>query len=69
MKYRVGMVVRDTKWDGSYTGTVVRVSKSTVFVQWHNCSVEDKLYPKDIVSAPDVENPPNNGFKPMIVRF
>jgi hypothetical protein len=38
-----GMRVRDTKWDGSFTGTIVRVTASSVFVAWDGICVEDEL--------------------------
>jgi hypothetical protein len=52
-----GAVVRDRKWGGRYTGTVVRVEGDSIFVQWHGTSVEDQLDPADVTLAPDVPSP------------
>jgi hypothetical protein len=38
-----GMRVRDTKWDGSFTGTITKVTTSSVFVAWDGTCVEDEL--------------------------
>jgi hypothetical protein len=38
-----GTVVRDRKWGGTCTGTVVRRDGDSVFVAWHNSFVEDEL--------------------------
>jgi hypothetical protein len=38
-----GTVVRDRKWGGTCTGTVVRREGDNVFVAWHNSFVEDEL--------------------------
>ncbi|OGS32996.1 MAG: hypothetical protein A2218_10445 [Elusimicrobia bacterium RIFOXYA2_FULL_53_38] len=39
--------VRDKKWNGKYTGTVVRTAtrngSQVLFVQWDNLAVEDEL--------------------------
>jgi hypothetical protein len=32
-------------------GTVTRVSESSVFIQWHDCAVEDELDFDEIVST------------------
>ena len=32
-------------------GTVTRVSEGSVFVQWHNCAVEDELDYEELVST------------------
>lgn len=46
-KIKKGDRVRDTKWGGKHTGTVVRTATSAsrrwVFVQWDNIAVEDQL--------------------------
>ena len=42
-KIRKGDRVRDAKWGGKYTGTVVRTAGQKVFVQWDNLAVEDEL--------------------------
>jgi len=42
-KIRKGDRVRDAKWGGKYTGTVVRTAGQSVFVQWDNIAVEDEL--------------------------
>lgn len=38
-----GTVVRDRRWGGTYTGTVVRREGRSVFVAWHGSFVEDEL--------------------------
>ena len=47
MRIRKGDRVRDLKWGGKFTGTVVRVQTSAsrrwVYVQWDNIAVEDQL--------------------------
>jgi len=42
-KIRKGDRVRDVKWGGKYTGTVVRTVGQSVFVQWDGIAVEDEL--------------------------
>jgi hypothetical protein len=42
-KIQKGDRVRDAKWGGKYTGTVVRTAGQSVFVQWDNIAVEDEL--------------------------
>ena len=46
-KIRKGDRVRDAKWGGKFTGTVVRVQTSAsrrwVYVQWDIIAVEDQL--------------------------
>ncbi|MBI4376338.1 MAG: hypothetical protein HY549_07790 [Elusimicrobia bacterium] len=46
-RIRKGDRVRDVKWGGKFTGTVVRVQTSAsrrwVYVQWDNIAVEDQL--------------------------
>lgn len=46
-KIRKGDRVRDAKWGGKFTGTVVRSKtcgqRRWVFVQWDNIAVEDQL--------------------------
>lgn len=58
-----GDVVRDTKWSGRYTGTVVRVEGDSIFVQWHGSCVEDQLTTADVTLAPEIPNPPDNGLR------
>ena len=41
---------RTATWDGM-VGTVVRVEGTSVFVQWHNCAVEDELDFEEVVST------------------
>ncbi len=41
---------RTATWDGM-VGTVVRVERSSVFVQWHNVAVEDELEVEELVST------------------
>lgn len=47
MRFRKGDRVRDLKWGGKSTGTVVRTMTRShrrwVFVQWDNIAVEDQL--------------------------
>ena len=47
MRFRKGDRVRDLKWGGKSTGTVVRTMTRShrrwVFVQWDNVAVEDQL--------------------------
>ena len=47
-KIRKGDRVRDAKWGGKYTGTVVRRTREEVFVQWDNIAVEDELFIEDV---------------------
>mgnify|MGYP001565949820 FL=1 len=46
-RIKKGDRVRDAKWGGKFTGTVVRTKTSAnrrwVFVQWDNIAVEDQL--------------------------
>ncbi|HAM34526.1 MAG TPA: hypothetical protein DCP85_01180 [Elusimicrobia bacterium] len=46
-RIKKGDRVRDAKWGGKFTGTVVRVQTSAsrrwVYVQWDNIAVEDQL--------------------------
>lgn len=46
-RIKKGDRVRDIKWGGKFTGTVVRVQASAstrwVYVQWDNSAVEDQL--------------------------
>jgi len=46
-RIRKGDRVRDAKWGGKFTGTVVRTMTRShrrwVFVQWDNIAVEDQL--------------------------
>ena len=46
-RIKKGDRVRDLKWGGKFTGTVVRVQTSAsrrwVYVQWDNIAVEDQL--------------------------
>lgn len=37
-------------------GTVVRVNKGKVYVQWHGLGVEDEMLPSEIEPAPACEN-------------
>lgn len=52
----VGEVVRPSgkgrtaTWEGM-VGTVTRVDGASVFVQWHNCAVEDELDAEELVST------------------
>ena len=48
-----GTVVRDRKWGGQFTGTVVRREGDHVFVAWHNSFVEDELTVNEVEVWPD----------------
>ena len=41
---------RTATWEGM-VGTVIRVDGQSVFVQWHNCAVEDELDAEEVVST------------------
>ena len=43
MDVNEGTVVRDRKWGGRFSGTVVRRDADSVFVAWHGSFVEDEL--------------------------
>mgnify|MGYP000858077004 CR=1 FL=1 len=43
----VSGVGRTARW-GNITGTVVRTTKTSVFVQWHSCIVEDQMRPEEL---------------------
>jgi len=51
-KISKGDRVRDTKWNGKFTGTVVRTATRkgcpVVFVQWNNLAVEDELLATEV---------------------
>lgn len=51
-RIRKGDRVRDAKWGGKYTGTVVRTATSGhrlwVFVQWDGIAVEDQLLEHEV---------------------
>lgn len=47
-KIRKGDRVRDAKWGGKYTGTVVRTAGQKVFVQWDNLAVEDEMHEAEV---------------------
>lgn len=40
---------RTANWEGM-VGTVTRITEASVFVQWHNCAVEDELECEELVS-------------------
>jgi len=64
---REGVCVRDRKWGGRYTGTIVRVDPDgDLYVQWHGTAVEDQVRP-DEVEPVDMPNPPGNGQRPMVI--
>jgi len=48
-----GTVVRDRKWGGTCSGTVVRREGDSLFVAWHNSFVEDELTVSDVTVWPD----------------
>ena len=47
-KIRKGDRVRDAKWGGKYTGTVVRTAGQEVFVQLDNLAVEDQMFIEEV---------------------
>ncbi len=51
-RIKKGDRVRDAKWGGKFTGTVVRAAtrkgERRVFVQWDNIAVEDELIETEI---------------------
>lgn len=53
-RIKKGDRVRDAKWSGKFTGTVVRVATSkgrrVIFVQWDNIAVEDKLLEAEVTA-------------------
>ena len=67
MMYVLGDSVRDVKWGGTYTGTVINVEGGWVFVQWHGTCVEDQLDPADVMPAPDVARPDDNGLRHLVM--
>jgi hypothetical protein len=47
--YEAGDRVRDTKWDGSYVGTVKRVDDDgDLYVTWDGHFVEDQMGPDEV---------------------
>jgi hypothetical protein len=65
--YAIGDSVRDTKWGGICTGTIVEIKGGDLFVQWHGTCVEDQIATADVVPAPDVPRPDSNGFRALMV--
>lgn len=53
-RIRKGDRVRDAKWGGKFTGTVVRTAtrkgERRVFVQWDNIAVEDELLEAEVTA-------------------
>lgn len=49
----VRVVVRDRRWGGRYTGTVVRTETASVFVAWHGSWIEDELRRDEVEVWPD----------------
>lgn len=53
-RIKKGDRVRDAKWGGKFTGTVVRAASSrggrVVFVQWDNIAVEDELSEAEVTA-------------------
>ncbi len=45
---------RTATWEGMF-GTVVRMEGTSVFVQWHDCAVEDEMTTEELVSAGTVQ--------------
>lgn len=54
MRVKKGDRVRDSKWGGKFTGTVVRTAtrkgERRVFVQWDNITVEDELLEVEVTA-------------------
>lgn len=48
-----GTPVRVLKWDGRFTGTVVRREGDDVYVAYHGSCVEDELHIDDVEILPD----------------
>jgi hypothetical protein len=48
---------RTETWSVKLLGTVVRVGKGKVYIQWHGLAVEDEVKPYEIEPAPACENP------------
>ncbi len=42
---------RTATWPKSDEGTVVRVSKGSIFVQWHGTCVEDQMEPDELIAT------------------
>lgn len=64
---QVEACVRDRKWGGRYTGTIVRIDDDgDLFVQWHGTFVEDQVRP-DEVEPIDMPNPLGDGQRPMVL--
>lgn len=59
----IGTVVRDTKWGGRLTGTIVNIEGDSLFVQWHGTCVEDELTAADVTPTPEIDNPKGNGLR------
>lgn len=53
MDPNVGAVVRDRRWGGRCTGTVVGRDGGWVFVAWHGSFVEDQLPVDEVEAWPD----------------
>jgi hypothetical protein len=49
----IGSVVRDRRWGGRLTGTIVDCRHGHVFVAWHDTCVEDELPPSDVELVTD----------------
>lgn len=53
-RIKKGDRVRDAKWGGKFTGTVVRTAtrkgERLVFVQWDNLAVEDELLEAEVAA-------------------
>ena len=53
-RIKKGDRVRDAKWGGKFTGTVVRAAtregERRVFVQWDNIAVEDELLEAEVTA-------------------
>jgi hypothetical protein len=46
--WQCGDRVCATKWGGTFTGTVIGVTGTSVFVHWDGLAVDDELDPEDV---------------------
>lgn len=67
--FRKKMIVRPSghgrtaSWPKSDEGTVVRVSKRSVFVQWHGTCVEDQMEPSELADTGRINAEITSGIK------
>ncbi len=65
MIVRVSGKGRTASWPKTDEGTVVRVSKGSVFVQWHNSCVEDQMSPGELVFTGRMNSKIPSGIKSL----